>query len=286
MNPYKNWASEFSRLLQDGKRLPLGNLSPARAGSPAGNGKVLIFSPHPDDECITGGIALRLMRETNMRVVNVAVTQGSKKDRQEGRFRELQGACGYLGWDLVQTVPGGLERISEKTRGNDQEHWVSSVEVIAGIIEREKPRVILLPHAQDNNSTHRGTHFLVMDALLRMPGSFTSYLVETEYWGAMADPNLMVEIGVEELADLIAALTFHVGELQRNPYHLSLPAWMMDNVRRGGELVGGQGGAAPDFSFATLYRLRKWSGGQPKSFYEGGRQVPTGMNLGELFGGE
>ena len=36
---------------------------------------------------------------------------------------------------------------------------------------------------------------------------------------------------------------------------------MMDNVRRGAELVGGQGGAAPDFAFAALYRLRKWSQG-------------------------
>ena len=57
---------------------------------------------------------------------------------------------------------------------------------------------------------------------------------------------------------MMAALSFHVGEVQRNPYHLLVPAWMQDNVRRGGELVGGQGGAAPDFTFATLYRLREW----------------------------
>jgi hypothetical protein len=33
---------------------------------------------------------------------------------------------------------------------------------------------------------------------------------------------------------------------------------MLDNVRRGSELVGGQGQAAPDFTFATLYSLRLW----------------------------
>src|SRR2546422_7081650 len=37
------------------------------------------------------------------------------------------------------------------------------------------------------------------------------------------------------------------------------PAWMLDNVRRGSELVSGQGGTAPDFAFAALYRLRKRS---------------------------
>jgi hypothetical protein len=36
---------------------------------------------------------------------------------------------------------------------------------------------------------------------------------------------------------------------------------MQDNVRRGGELVGGQGESAPDYSFATLYRLRHWKNG-------------------------
>jgi hypothetical protein len=80
MNPYTEWVNEFSRLLQDGKRLPLGNLSPApRPPSAAGAPKALIFSPHPDDECIIGGAALRLMRQAGMRVINVAVTQGRKK---------------------------------------------------------------------------------------------------------------------------------------------------------------------------------------------------------------
>lgn len=284
MNPYTKWVNEFSRLIEDGKRLPLGNLSPAPLPpSVATKPKLLIFSPHPDDECIIGGAALRLMRQAGMRVVNVAVTQGSKKDRQEGRYHELRGACDYLGWGLVQTSPGGLEKIGAKTRQNDQKHWNECVEVIAGVLRREQPRIMLLPHEVDNNSTHVGTHLLVMDALQAMPADFSCYLLETEYWGAMTDPNLMVEIGVEDLADLIAALSFHVGELQRNPYHLSLPAWMMDNVRRGGELVGGQGGAAPDFAFATLYRLRRWSRGRAERFYEGGKQVPATVDLGELF---
>ena len=63
----------------------------------------------------------------------------------------------------------------------------------------------------------------------------------------MATPNLMVESSVDDLAEMMTALSFHVGEVQRNPYHLLVPPWMQDNVRRGGELVGGQGGAAPDF---------------------------------------
>jgi N-acetylglucosamine malate deacetylase 1 len=123
----------------------------------------------------------------------------------------------------------------------------------------------------------------VMDALRRIGPAFECWLVETEFWGAMTHPNLMVEITADDLADMMAATTFHVGEVKRNPYHLLLPAWLMDNVRRGSEVAGGQGGAAPDFPFAALYRLRRWRGGLASRPFTGGKQVPCSMNIGELF---
>ncbi len=92
----------------------------------------------------------------------------------------------------------------------------------------------------------------------------------------------MVEADAQTLADLVAATSLHVGEVERNPYHLSLPAWMQDNVRRGGELVGGQGGAVPDFVFATLYRLRKWQDGELIQTVEAGRMVAMNDNLKEI----
>jgi hypothetical protein len=60
---------------------------------------------------------------------------------------------------------------------------------------------------------------------------------------------------------------------------------MQDNVRRGGELVGGQGGAAPDFSFATLYRLRRWARGGFEQVYAGGKNIPASTNAGEWITG-
>ena len=85
----------------------------------------------------------------------------------------------------------------------------------------------------------------------------------------------MVESTEQDVADLLAALSFHIEEVRRNPYHLLMPAWLMDNVRRGAELVGGQGGAAPDFRFATLYRASQWSNGRVEPLYPGGKQITT-----------
>jgi hypothetical protein len=218
-----------------------------------------------------------------MNLINVAVTLGSKKERQQARLRELQDACNYIGFGLETTAPDGLEKINPKTREQDPKHWAACVKIIKDLIEKHQPKVVLCPHDRDWNSTHIGTHYLVMDALKQMPASYECYLVETEFWGAMTDPNLMVEISADDLADMMVATSFHVGEVNRNPYHLLLPPWMMDNVRRGGEVVGGQGGAVPDYTFAVLYRLRKWSKGQVTKMFEGGRQVPLSMNVGELF---
>ena len=284
MNPYRHLVSEYARLFTEGKSLPLGNVpTPSRPPIAASAPNALFFAPHPDDECIVGGLAVRLMREAGMNVINVAVTQGSKKERQAERYRELEAACRYLGFGLIPTGPSGLERINPKTREREPGHWADAVKVIAEIISKNQPRVMFFPHLHDWNTTHIGTHFLVMDALRRMPIEFECYLVETEFWGQMTEPNLMVEINEEDLADMITATTFHVGEVQRNPYHLLLPAWMLDNVRRGTELVGGQGGAAPDFLFAALYRLRKWTRGRVSDMFDGGKQVSRLANVGELF---
>ena len=283
MNIYHQYISELAKLVANGKTFPLGGFPSAERPEISANApKALIFSPHPDDECVIGALALRLMREARMNVINVAVTQGNKADRKVPRFQELKNACNYLGFGLLQTAETGLERISAKTRADDPAHWAKCVEVIAQILVKNKPRVIFFPHEEDWNTTHIGTHFLLMDALKNTPPDFECFVIETEFWGPMATPNLMVELSAKDLADMITALSFHVGEVKRNPYHLLVPAWMLDNVRRA-EIVGGQGTGAPNFMFATIYRLKKWSQGRLESFLTGGKFLSCEENPDSLF---
>lgn len=284
MNPYHQFVSEYARFTREGRTYPLGTVTPLPRPQIAPDAPtVLIFSPHPDDEVIIGGLALRLLRESRWNVINVAVTQGSKKERQAERLQELRKCCDCIGFGLEQTAPNGLEKVTVKTREQDPAFWMQSVKAIAALLAKHQPRAILFPHDLDWNSAHIGTHFLVMDALKRLPPDFSCYTVETEFWGQNPSPNLMVELSVQHVSDLIIALTFHVGEVRRNPYHLSLPAWMIDNVRRGAELVGGQGGAAPDFTFATLYRLLRWRAGKLERIYDGGRNLGCADDPSRLF---
>ena len=262
MNPFLTYVDELARITKQLGSVPLGT-APEIPKPPIADDapNCLVFSPHPDDEVIIGGLPLRLMREAGWRVENVAVTLGSNRDRQAERMRELEACCRCVGFELVATCETGIEKVNARTRQDDPDHWKAGVARIAEILADRNPNAIFFPHDDDWNSTHIGVHHLVVDALATLPGDFQCHTFETEFWGAMDDPNLMVESSRSDVADLLAALTHHIGEVERNPYHLRVAPWMMDNVRRGCELVGSQGGGSPDFLFATLYRLREWREG-------------------------
>ncbi|MDP6629629.1 MAG: PIG-L family deacetylase [Kiritimatiellia bacterium] len=243
MNTYLDFVESIQAAVLAGQKI---TPSKARTEPVERAAKVLLFSPHPDDECITGVLPLRLMREADKQIINIPVTYGSNKDRQTARAEELADACRLLGWTSY--------RNRDDLAGLDTDD-------IAAILSELKPEIIFVPHVQDWNPRHISTHTTVVQALQRLGEACACTVIETEYWGAMDDPNLMVEADAQTVADLVAATALHVGEVARNPYHLLLPAWMQDNVRRGGELVGGPGTAPPPFNFATLYRLRRWERG-------------------------
>ncbi len=84
----RQFVGQFQKLVKQGKSLKAGKgSSVARPQIPASAPNVLIFSPHPDDECITGALALRLLREAKWNIANVAVTLGSNRARQSSRRR-------------------------------------------------------------------------------------------------------------------------------------------------------------------------------------------------------
>ena len=224
----------------------------------------VIVSPHPDDECIIGGLPLRLMQESGWRVVSIVVTHGSNPARQLARAEEFVAACSRIGFEPLLLSERGLLRVTPQTRDAEPVHWAHNVQLLATRLAALKPSLVLCPHALDGQSTHMGTHHLTIDALRLLSASisgFSTTLAFTEYWSTMTKANLLVELTAEQVGDMISALACHVGEVSRNPFHLSVPAWLIDNVRRGGELVGASGGDVPDYTFAAIYNVMQWHDG-------------------------
>ena len=278
-NKYIEMVNTFEKVLNDGKQLDLGNESPLSVPTLTDDSpQMLIFSPHPDDECVIGALSLRL-REANVNVKNVAITLGSNVVERARRLEEVKDACVYLNWELILCGDDGLDSVNLKCLKENRELWNSNVNVLYDILKKERPAIITIPNVDDANSTHIGVHMMMMEALKKMDEDFECTVIETEFWGANRSPNLMIQSSNEEVSQLITALSFHKEEVRRNPYHLTLCPWMMDNVRRGGELVGVQGGAAPDFTYATLYRCLKFENGELSNLYDDGKIVSSTDSL-------
>jgi len=200
---------------------------------------VFIISPHPDDECITSSLALRMAAENNCKVVNVAATLGSKEERKLERLEELTKACEHLEIELLVL----------------HEDWKMKVRELKSLIQKYHPSIILAPHAHDLHPTHVKTSKLLQESLKGLKKE--SFIIAwSEYWGQLKKPNLLVEVPRDILKLQLEALTMHEGEVSRNPYHLRLPGWMMDNVRRGSEVIQGTSSESPNFAFGILYQLQ------------------------------
>jgi LmbE family N-acetylglucosaminyl deacetylase len=91
------------------------------------------------------------------------------------RLNELKNCCKYLGFEVFEAMPNGFEKVNCSTRNQFPNVWTEMVQRISEILAIHKPQVIFLPHNNDWNSTHVGTHFLVTDALKKMPLGFTLF---------------------------------------------------------------------------------------------------------------
>jgi len=218
---------------------------------------VLLFSPHPDDESITGLLPLRLRLEEGRPVINIAVTLGSRCDRREQRREELERACEILGFAvehlaLLQNNPEYL-RDESADPGNGEP---LSEKAILSILHHYRPALVVYPHELDGHPTHEAVSRLLGRTLRRYGEETAAVLAaETECWQPMPSADLAVEGSVRDVAMLCEAISMHSGEVARNPFHVRQPIRMMENYFRAAELIGGFGSGCGKVSFAELYGL-------------------------------
>lgn len=251
-------ADAAARVIVRTARVHVHRLNPARPSA-------LLLAPHPDDECIMAAPALHLARRHGFNVIACAVTLGSDARLRPARAREFARACAVLGFGRLIATRTGLSGLGPGLAHRRPAHWLRCVSAIRRILERVRPEIVLCPHGNDWHPVHVATYRLLLGALARMPRVYQPTVILTEYWCPLRNPNLLLEADSETVTRMLHALAQHRSQLTRNPYHLLLPAWFMDNVRRGAELVGGPGAGHPGFKFGVLLRVLEWRAGRMRA---------------------
>jgi len=270
---WQTYVEQFNQLHESGLHLPgFSGGIPESQTLPmhAGRHDIIICAPHPDDETLNGALPLRLKRG-NIRILNLAMTLGSNPARQKERRAELAAACRVLEFDcLLAQEPSGFTNLTRNRGKNDAAARQKRIDILVRHFNREMPSLILFPHLKDGHPAHEEVHHLALAAARQhtLSENRQVLLAETEFWHPMAEPNLLLGLAPEIITRLIIGLLCHRGEIARNPYHVSLPARLMDNVRRGREIMRSGERKSPG-PFAEIYRLSRLERGRLQKINRG-----------------
>jgi LmbE family N-acetylglucosaminyl deacetylase len=249
---YQNYVTEIARLYVEASGKGNPPLPPLTRPAEIGNDplKILIVSPHPDDECLMGSYALRLKEECGAQVFVLPLTYGSNQERRAERKQELMAAVKVLGFELVE-------------RGKVKDEYAPYIlNDLLAVMKKLQPQLIFSPHEEDAHPVHQKAFQQTRDALqiLQKPEMNQNpdhqqkrLWVQTEFWRDLKTPNLLVPLSNAHVVKIGQALQCHRGEVERNPYHWRLPAWLQDQVRKGSERVGGAGAEAVEAVFGQIY---------------------------------
>ncbi len=195
--------------------------------------KVFLVSPHPDDEAINGALALRLKHELGFEIYNIPFSLGSNEARRTERLSELKNSCLELDFELTAPLTSGSEENELKA-----------------LCLKHTPSIVITSHPSDGHSTHEKCSETVLSVLGEL--NFEGTVVFHEYWFPQKNPNLLIEIPQNEVVTMIKALLHHEGEISRNPYHLRLPHSLIENSRRGSEIILGVQKQSSDLLFSSI----------------------------------
>ncbi len=176
--------------------------------------KILVLSPHPDDDVLGCGGAIAHHVASGDKVTTVYVTSGEMGiaeppgPQMRAKIREQEGsrASEILGVQHTQflRLPDGHVQANNYT-----------VSFIENIITRERPAIIYAPHDDDGHNDHREVCKMVRIALDRLSHRSDSYVPTLrlyEVWTPLAAPTYVEDIS-DVMETKMAALAAHASQL-------------------------------------------------------------------------
>lgn len=214
--------------------------------------KILVVSPHPDDETLgAGGTILRLTAEGNevfwLNITRMTEAKFSK-EMIERRKAQLEKIENFYGFSKVY-------HLNMPTTELDNADSTKAIEMIGAVIGEVKPETLILPDYNDVHSDHKRVFEWCYSCskVFRYPyikKILTMEIVsETDFSGLDAFfPNYFVDI-TDYIEDKIQALRVYDTEMAAPPFPRS-----EENVRALATVRGAMAGVR----YAEAFRLIKY----------------------------
>ncbi|HSK91764.1 MAG TPA: PIG-L deacetylase family protein [Euzebyales bacterium] len=202
--------------------------------------RVLVLSPHPDDEVIGCGGLLSKVKDEGGQVFVQFVTLGDTRDvsvtgmsTADERVREIERVAGVLKYDEWDIALRGSQ-YHLRLDAMAQVDLIAMLEIDARLSLRAvEPTVVLLPSPLSYNQDHRAVAEAALTALrpLRVEDRRAPQLVAlfeevADQWTphTSVPPNLFVELEPAHLDAKIEAMACYASQVRAHPHTRSLEA--------------------------------------------------------------
>ncbi len=176
---------------------------------------VLVIAPHPDDEVIGCGGAIRLRVERGERVSVVFLTSGElglrhlpKQKAWRIREAEARRAAKILGLARLHFLRQPDWMLADRA--------AATAKLLRLVLETARPRVVYLPHPDDGHPDHQ-IALPILRAALRRCRNLKPELLAYEIWTPLTAHDVVVDIS-RVMARKLRALRAHRSQLGEFDY--------------------------------------------------------------------
>lgn len=221
--------------------------------------KILIISPHPDDESLgAGGLIAKCVREkANLLIDYVSVGSSrqlvTNKTNESTRLKEINSV------KQLTRATVKIDYIGDEFCRLDTLPQKDLIEKFEDTIEEFKPDIIAIPYHGSYNQDHRAVFNAAITALRPVPKNEKHYVpIVLEYfepylWGAIDVPNPNIYLNLDEKIGKINLLNYkikiykcHKTQVRKDPFPRSVK-----NLERMAHIYGKESGV----EIAEGYRL-------------------------------
>jgi len=166
--------------------------------------RVLVFSPHPDDETLGVGGIISGHREHDDPVKVVVLTDGSKGGNKEERKKEAYEAMAILGVKDIEflNIPDRELALEDKI-----------IEIVDKIVQDYKPTLIYTPSPTEGHPDHKASAHIIWEGANRFNWNIKLAFYEV---GVSIKPNTLVDI-TPWIKKKEMAINAYKSQMKQNP---------------------------------------------------------------------